>query len=1452
MANPGDPGGEQGDLVTMGKLIAQAMVRGFKGENRLLPDDLLPPTVSPDAQNCDYSRGTIKKRPGYAKLHTQAMIQGGLSIINNNGNNCVWIPNLSAYYPTGAFTFEFFIRINKWGATAYSDIITCRGGTSSGWEITIKKSAKQIILLFYDGGGTLRVLYSPAALELGKVHHVVVRRNSSDSIKITLDGVDGGATTYTGVISNTRPLYVGGGDGTTPSNTYNNFVIDEIRFWKDERTDAEITAARYRELNSSELADPNLIGYWRFNECRGNICEDLSINKNHGCFYDTGPMPVRGLVPEQSQDGYALRFDGCDDHALGPYRADYAPILDTGNTWTVEAWVRLDNPNHYTTVTVFHLGSTTAGTGPPFWLYIAGSGHDLKYKYSTTTTHSRVEVDTTYDVVVGVPFHVAMVRDGDSIYTYINGELVDTETGCTAENGPTTSTLYGMFFGAESRVGTFQASTYAPVTLDEARLWTSVRSQVEIQEWRDGEFVDCKVSDLVGCWRFNAADNHFDETGNSYLKLKGDDARYPSWAHGLVYSQEPPRLLMCAPLAAPKANEVESALVPFHKELLVFTNTTLWSVLGDRARRITDVSTYFPEPSPYDWCHYKDALIFTNGFRMGAYRGNEKFAAIGIFPPVKACTATPHGGSGWPRADGDYSYVYAFRNKKDGSESLYGPVATASMATASHDTCVLSAFGSARGWGPDLVRIYRKDPGSTVYHYLGDMDDVSGATFTDTGADITNNEALNEHRGRPLPHRYCAVYGNRLWFLNQGVETNRQIKTVTGATNAAPIVITAVSHGFLTGDTVRIHGTLGNIAAYGQWRIQRLTDDTFSLDGSTGNGAYSSGGIAWRKDTAHPSRLSYSEANSGSDFLSSNYIDVDPSDGDEGTGVIAAFGGLVVFKQYSIHFLTGEGGSTYSVRKIVAGQGCVSAGTISESPFGIYFLSHDGVYVLTPDLRAAPVSLSQQNLFLSMDPDKYRWATGVYDPIRHLYILSVDTAERGPGSYYAEQPGLYSNYYTFASGGGDATGNADLTELGIQHLQESQRGDCALYDSSDEAYGTIGEHADPTSAFTVGLWVKASSFPAGSTKGQLVSYYNASEIYWRIGTKGSTLRGGYRDDSGENEISASELNADTWYHLVLVKSASRLSIYRDGELDTTAVFTTNMKTPTGNQVFRTSGAFGGSYARIGGYYQNVFYLANTALEPWQVKEIYEYEAQGMHLWAERVTMVYDEESKSWAKWDCSFDALCVAEHLTNRAEVLGAVNGFVYRLFDGESDGSKTASGGALPSSGSVTSNATATITDANAVFPTEGDGLVGCRVLVASSTDSTEQVRRIIANTATSLYLDKPFSPAITGTYYIAPIDWYWESPWMDLGDPSIQKRLLHFFAWQTENADAETVTFQFKTDYNETWTSDSFTTADEFVRLLTVTRGRKVKVRFSNRFPNQQAEITSFQQIYEPKRWN
>jgi len=96
------------------------------------------------------------------------------------------------------------------------------------------------------------------------------------------------------------------------------------------------------------------------------------------------------------------------------------------------------------------------------------------------------------------------------------------------------------------------------------------------------------------------------------------------------------------------------------------------------------------------------------------------------------------------------------------------------------------------------------------------------------------------------PAGYNAV-AKDFGFWEYRFETQPTTINITGATNASPIVITAVGHGFKTNERVIISGVVGNTAANNTtgnpyWVITKIDDNSFSLNGSTGSGSYVSGG----------------------------------------------------------------------------------------------------------------------------------------------------------------------------------------------------------------------------------------------------------------------------------------------------------------------------------------------------------------------------------------------------------------------------------------------------------------------------------------------------------------------------------------------------------------------------------------------------------------------------------
>lgn len=111
--------------------------------------------------------------------------------------------------------------------------------------------------------------------------------------------------------------------------------------------------------------------------------------------------------------------------------------------------------------------------------------------------------------------------------------------------------------------------------------------------------------------------------------------------------------------------------------------------------------------------------------------------------------------------------------------------------------------------------------------YLGVGDSSTAATYNDTDLNAATNKVRNAADSTYPKHTAGA----------SGV-------AISAATNASPIVITATSHGFSTNDVVTVSGVAGNTAANGTWQITVSDANTFSLNNSSGNAAYTSGGLA--------------------------------------------------------------------------------------------------------------------------------------------------------------------------------------------------------------------------------------------------------------------------------------------------------------------------------------------------------------------------------------------------------------------------------------------------------------------------------------------------------------------------------------------------------------------------------------------------------------------------------
>lgn len=242
---------------------------------------------------------------------------------------------------------------------------------------------------------------------------------------------------------------------------------------------------------------------------------------------------------------------------------------------------------------------------------------------------------------------------------------------------------------------------------------------------------------------------------------------------------------------------------------------------------------------------------------------------LGIDPPAAAPTGTP-GSTGHCQA-GVYVLAYRFVDRF-GNPSVLSPTVE---VTTTLDQKIDWTFAKSTGLDSS-GRVTRRElfrtlvDNADVFYRVAIINDNSTLTYSDTLSDAdladdtrteygalplnNNNGTLNANRFVvPPSHKKVAVWDeDRLWFMADGTYSTGTLTAsistggVTGATNATPISIASVSHGLVTGDVITVSGVGGNTAANGTFGITRTDTDNFTLNGSVGNGSYTSGGT-WTK-----------------------------------------------------------------------------------------------------------------------------------------------------------------------------------------------------------------------------------------------------------------------------------------------------------------------------------------------------------------------------------------------------------------------------------------------------------------------------------------------------------------------------------------------------------------------------------------------------------------------------
>jgi hypothetical protein len=215
---------------------------------------------------------------------------------------------------------------------------------------------------------------------------------------------------------------------------------------------------------AASAADPNLVGWWKFDDGNGTIAHD-SAGSNDGNLIN-GPTWTTGLI------GGGLKFDGVNDYVEVPYNDSLAPGHITLSAWAqpdiVRGMMLIGKSNFYdATSEQYALAINTDG----------GPMSSIKRNSLCAAGQGWYEVHSTHLATVGQWCLITSTWDGNVFKIYINGEL-------NSSNSSVPAGLIDFCPGGTLRFGIWWSKGLSPFkgVMDDIRIYNRALSAEEIQQ----------------------------------------------------------------------------------------------------------------------------------------------------------------------------------------------------------------------------------------------------------------------------------------------------------------------------------------------------------------------------------------------------------------------------------------------------------------------------------------------------------------------------------------------------------------------------------------------------------------------------------------------------------------------------------------------------------------------------------------------------------------------------------------------------------------------------------------------------------------------------------------------------------------------------------------------------------------------------------------------------------
>lgn len=460
-------------------------------------------------------------------------LQGGASFEPSWVGNGVSLNGTDAAVSTGgidlrtdkSFTVGAWVRFNPSSECDYSLVTRCMatavsvgGSSSSKFRLGYVEDAMESEWGNWvfempgadaDGDASLRqAALAVQPVELNKwVHLVGVYDEPMKKTWLYVNGVRVADGTLDTPWSSTGGVQIGRGQVSGAAGQYWPGSVDDVRVYTGVQDRDRVTSWFKAYPSSPPGAEPPTAdaGYWTFDEGKGDTAADGSGNHRHMTMYGGA-----GWLPARSAWGGG--FDG-----VGSYAQTAAPVLDTGKSFSVSAWVSAAEPSGLGTVLGQDGTSSSAFTvqyrpDDSRWVVRVPTdgGEETLVSSEPAITARQTHLTVTYDVVKVNDEYEHRLR------LYVNGSVSAVRHGVKIPESA------GPFAVGRSLVDG-QHAEFLNGRVDDVRAFSRVLTDGEIREVYDDVYLS-----VQGSWRLDG-DTVDDSHRNNMTTVSGS----PSYVAGV-------------------------------------------------------------------------------------------------------------------------------------------------------------------------------------------------------------------------------------------------------------------------------------------------------------------------------------------------------------------------------------------------------------------------------------------------------------------------------------------------------------------------------------------------------------------------------------------------------------------------------------------------------------------------------------------------------------------------------------------------------------------------------------------------------------------------------------------------------------------------------------------------------------------------------------------------------